>query len=187
MTLPRDTVDVVEGLESDDFFRNTEARQYRIAAEPVIRNEAVAAADRRPLLIHMHTEALTAWRQLVDVRFKLLALVPSISVLALTQLLDFEDSTPPANRWARVAIAVIGFVVVAGLAIYDRRNSELHDDLISRARRAEAELGVHTGVMLGRRLSHAPIQHDVATNLIYGISLFAWLVAAGSLLVHAVS
>ena len=35
-----------------------------------------------------------------------------------------------------------------GLWIYDTRNNELYDELISRGRRIEAELGIHTGAYL---------------------------------------
>ena len=126
----------------------------------------------------MHTEALAAWRQLVDVRFKLLAFVPSVSVLALTQLLDFNATLTSGARWARVGLAVVGLVLVAALAVYD---------LISRVRRAEAELGVHTGIALGRRTSRGLVKHDKAIAVIYGTSLLTWLAAAVALLAHALS
>lgn len=134
----------------------------------------------------MHTEALTAWRQLVEVRFKLLALVPAVSVLALSQILDFKSSQTSPERWARVGVAIVGLVVLVGLAIYDRRNSELHDDLISRVRRAEAELGIHTGIALGRKDPKGFVRHKVPIGLIYGVTLIAWIGAALGLFAHAV-
>jgi hypothetical protein len=59
--------------------------------------------------------------------------------------------------------------------VYDRRNSELYNDMISRGRRLEQELGVETG---GRRArSNQFIKHDTAIHLIYGVSMAAWLVS----------
>ena len=43
---------------------------------------------------------------------------------------------------AGIAIAVFGLLVTLSLFVYDQRNSQLHDELISRGRRIEKELGV---------------------------------------------
>jgi hypothetical protein len=51
--------------------------------------------------------------------------------------------------------------------------------MISRARRIEHELGIYTGLFLGRKTPPmAIVQHDVATWLIYGVVLLAWAAAA---------
>lgn len=68
------------------------------------------------------------------------------------------------------------------------RNSQLYDDLVSRWRRIEAELGLDTGHFRGRlqpssRYLLGPlnvkvqIQHDTAINLIYGTSVGGWVLA----------
>ena len=62
--------------------------------------------------------------------------------------------------------------------IYDQRNSQLHDELISRARRIEHELGVRVGQFLGRPGSHGVVKHDYATTLIYAATMAAWLLGA---------
>jgi hypothetical protein len=63
--------------------------------------------------------------------------------------------------------------------IYNKRNDGLYDDMISRARRIEDELGIYTGLFRGRKTPPAPlVQHDVATRLIYGVVLLAWVAAA---------
>ena len=64
-----------------------------------------------------------------------------------------------------------------GLFIYDKRNSELHDDLISQGRKIEEELGIETGIFRGRLNSTGIIKHDVATNLVYFSTLMAWAAA----------
>ncbi len=73
---------------------------------------------------------------------------------------------------------MFGFLVTLALFIYDRRNSQLYNDLVSRARRIEEELGVDTGQFRGRKKpSNQLINHRVATNLIYGTTLAGWLFA----------
>ena len=65
-----------------------------------------------------------------------------------------------------------------GLTIYDQRNSELYDDLISRGRKIEEELGFSTGQFLGRfDPKRNGINHSNGTRLVYGASLAGWLLA----------
>jgi hypothetical protein len=67
--------------------------------------------------------------------------------------------------------------IFACLGLVVTRNSQLHDDLISRGRKIEDELGVDTGVFRGRKVAKGVIKHDHATFLIYGAALIAWLAA----------
>ena len=50
----------------------------------------------------------------------------------------------------QTGVALFGLTVTYALFVYDQRNSQLHDDLISRGRRIELELSVHTGHFMGR-------------------------------------
>ena len=123
---------------------------------------------------------------LTDVRFKLLALIPPIAGLGLFAVTSPKGILEGAGVEIRAAAAVFGFLVSAGPYIYDRRNSQLYDDLIGRGRRAEEELGVDTGVFLGRLdPKSALVQHGVATNLIYGTVLLSWLGAVVWLLLRS--
>jgi Polyketide cyclase / dehydrase and lipid transport len=89
----------------------------------------------------------------------------------------------------------------AALFVYDRRNSQLHDDLISRGRRVEKELGIDTGHFLGRqtvserlpilpllpgisRIRIIPVSHRFGINLIYGTAIFDWLVTIVATWLH---
>ena len=73
---------------------------------------------------------------------------------------------------------LFGLSITLGLWIYDRRNNELYDDLISRARRIETELRIDTGQFLGRRQpGHPLINHSNAVNLIYLTVFAGWLFA----------
>lgn len=88
--------------------------------------------------------------------------------------------TAHLQPFTRIGLAVFGILITAGLYVYDQRNDTLYDDLISRSRRAEYELGVHTGVFLGRvdaekGFPRDLLMHDVATRLVYWTVLAAWV------------
>jgi hypothetical protein len=183
-------------------------RQYECSKLPILSNSP-EAGDKKisPDLLRLELgEASAAWRMLTDVRFKLLALLPPISALALTAIVSPTGILEGADRPVRVAAAVFGFLVTLGLRIYDRRNDDLYDDLISRARRAEFELGIDTGVFRGRKKSRplwngrtihrrlvplarwagligqpgdpvSVVNHEIALKLVYRTVLLAWLLA----------
>jgi len=151
-------------------------RKYEVSGLPVMRPGASdpTSTDFR---VALYGRICEAWRALVDIRFKLLALVPTVSILAISKLFDYSYQ-PSFPRVAKFVIAFVGLLATGGLLIYDLRNSELHDDLISRARRIEEELHVDTGLFRGRLTpANWLIKHDRATALIYGASLAGWLTA----------
>jgi hypothetical protein len=177
-------------LEGDELFHDGEA--WRVVAE----RDGVLSCVRSPrayrtthlrtlgakigpdrqgdVLDMLYGEVCSAWRTLVDVRFKLLALVPAVSGVAIAKLIEKSDT----SSWLALA-AVAGLFVTLGIFVYDRRNSALHDDLISRGRRIESELGVSTGLFLGRREEPRPyLRHDAALYLVYGTVAAAWIAAA---------
>jgi hypothetical protein len=154
-------------------------RMYKESELPVIPDNASLPEDnKREILLAEYSEAASAWRMLTDVRFKLLALIPPISALAITAIVSPRGLLEGAANSVRVAAAAFGFLVVAGLCIYDARNSELYDDLISRGRRTEMELGIHAGVFRGRlRPKRKIISHGPALQIVYGVVLLAWVLA----------
>jgi hypothetical protein len=59
-------------------------RSYRESPNPVVADDAGLPSDaRRAVLLAEYAEAASAWRMLTDVRFKLLALIPPVSALAV--------------------------------------------------------------------------------------------------------
>jgi hypothetical protein len=104
--------------------------------------DEIAPDSRRALLTDLYTEVCASWRMLVDVRFKLLGLVPAVSALALIQLFEKSDGAEKVGDAVQLVVCMLAFAVTVGLFVYDRRNSGLHDDLISRGRRIERELGM---------------------------------------------
>lgn len=152
-------------------------RAYKTSELPVLREEC-PPDQRNGLLLKLYEQTCTVWRELVGIRFKLLGLVPATSLALLSVVLSAPSASSPGLPFsARLLIAALGALVTIGLFIYDIRNSSLHDDLISRARRIEDELGVDTGVFRGRLKSGSLIKHGVATGIVYGSTILAWGVA----------
>jgi hypothetical protein len=150
---------------------------------PTVGGEVLAAGLADPpteeRALALYAELGNHLRALIDVRFKLLAIVPTVSGIALGALITRTPHHLTATgRLALVSAAVVGFLVVLGVRIYDVRNSELHDDLISRGRKVEQTLGIERGVYTLRRRSVFPVQHDTALALVYGVVLLAWLATA---------
>ena len=154
-------------------------RAYETSISPVIDDAAGLRTDaRQQVLLAEYSEASAAWRMLTDVRFKLLALIPTVSAFALVAVVSPKGLLEGTTTVVRVSAALFGFLVVGGLAVYDSRNSELYNDLISRGRRTETELGIHTGVFRGRPLPKRKlVAHGPALKIVYGVVLLAWLLA----------
>ncbi|MET0326630.1 MAG: hypothetical protein ABW219_15540 [Ilumatobacteraceae bacterium] len=127
---------------------------------------------------------MSAWRQLTDVRFRLMSMLPAISIVAFIPLLLVVEGSNPWISLVGLVFAVLGLGLTHGLHIYEQRNDGLYNDLISRARRIEAELGVDTGVMLGRPSSpSSSVSHGRATSWVYRCVKLAWLTVALALAV----
>jgi hypothetical protein len=152
--------------------------QPRKAVDELPEAGSIGGIDPATAALALYTEAGQHVRALIDVRFKLLALVPAVSALALVGIVSPNGPLKDASPLVRIAAALAGFAVVLGIRVYDLRNSELHDDLISRARLIEHQMGITRGVYIKRRKSVWPIEHGVALHLVYGAVLLAWLAAA---------
>jgi hypothetical protein len=154
-----------------------QGRHYDSSRLPTLRTD-VSMPDHEALLLALYTEVCSSWRMLTDVRFKLLGFLPAVSGVALLASQNGDGVITTAVP--RVSLALFGLVVTLGLYIYDRRNSELYDDLISRGRKIEEELGMDTGHFRGRpKPKNTIVTHGSATTLIYGASAAAWLYLLG--------
>jgi hypothetical protein len=150
-------------------------RQYKTSLLPTLTTE-VKLVPQQDTLFTLYREICNGWRMLTDVRFKLLGFIPVISGVVLFSLLSDKPEGP--SPLARMGIALFGLLITVALYVYEKRNSELYDDLISRGRKIEEELGIDTGLFRGRRVpSNQFVKHDIAINLIYGASIAAWLVS----------
>jgi hypothetical protein len=151
------------------------SRSLRLSPDGVLAKAVPDALPTAQTAQALYAEVAAAWRQLTDVRFKLLAFLPLVTGVGLFQLLNTNSAFSSAPRWARATAAAFGLVITVALFIYERRNSELYDDLISRGRHLEKDLGAESGVFLGRLQGRTPVNHGVALFTIYGATLAAWL------------
>jgi hypothetical protein len=134
--------------------------------------------ERQAVLLALYGEVCSGWRTLTDVRFKLLGLLPIVSVAVLITLLSASHGSDALRPAERTGVAILGLLLTGAVRLYDLRNSDLYNDLVGRGRQIEAELGIHTGHFRGRPNSRGWIQHDVAVRAVYGLSALAWLLAA---------
>ncbi len=150
-------------------------RHYDVSPLPIFAREEVTVNASKDELIALYEQICSSWHVLIDIRFKLLGFVPAVSAVLLANLLASEGAAKGLSLAIKIGIAVLGLVATLALFIYDRRNSELHDDLISRGRKIEELWGIHTGQFRGRlKSSNWLIRHDRATMLIYGSALIGW-------------
>lgn len=144
-------------------------RSFGVDPDEVLPEDADDDGSREVLLA-VYREVCATWRELVGVRFKLLGFVPTVSFLALGGILARQELRTALG----VSIAVFGMLATIALMTYDQRNSQLHDELISRGRRIEFELGINVGLFRGRPGSRGLVKHDYAVLAIYLSSIAAW-------------
>lgn len=147
-------------------------------------------------------------RALTDVRFKLIAYLPTLGGIAALILSVLGISPTPlaqANTWLGawivLALSAFGFFASLALTVYDQRNSELYNALIHRAKHLEQLLGASRspGALRappdGGQFSERPpragmlfaigghaiveVGHDPALALIYGMVLGVWFLPMG--------
>jgi hypothetical protein len=81
-----------------------------------------------------YARTLDVYKVLVDIRFRLLALVPVVTAIAvgLVGKTDLDG--------ADVAVAALGLVATVGIIVYEIRNSQMHDSVLHRLKFIEALL-----------------------------------------------
>ena len=129
-----------------------------------------------------YDQTSSALRDLVEIRFKLLAFVPTI---AGTAVAFFGHPRPAAEL---IALGALGLAATFGVLLYELRNVVLYEALMARAASLESELGFeHGGPVGGRpgrvgRLLGLPVSHRTGIGLVYGAAFAGWvyLVAWGA-------
>ena len=129
-------------------------------------------------------------RSLTDVRFRLLAFVPTISGAAVGLL------GRGASAAALLAVGALGLVATLGVVVSELRNSQIYDYAIQRAQELEARLGFLSiahppgpgglfGDRPGRglRILGLPVGHERGLALVYCAAFGGWgyLVGWGAL------
>ena len=148
--------------------------------------DGAAGLSQTELLKLDYQQTTDMLRSLTDVRFKLLALVPTLSGAAVAVL------GHPSSAAELLAIGLLGLIATLGILLYELRNTQLSEYGLRRARNLEAQLGLRApdgGAALGagpgaagglfsqrptptlRLFGLAPIDRDRGLALVYGAAL----------------
>jgi hypothetical protein len=146
-------------------------------------------ADERLRLDYDQTSELI--RALMDVRFKLLAVVPTVAVAAVGLLGSARSAAE------LLAVGVLGLLATVGLLLYDLRNTEILDAMLRHEQALERKLGLDVALEKngldgalsqfapgrGRLFGLVTVGQERALGLVYGAALGGWsyLVAWGAL------
>ena len=130
-------------------------------------------------------------RTLIDVRFRLLAFVPTGSGIAVAII---GRPRPAAEL---LGVGVLGLLATLGIFVYELRNTQLSGTLIRRAAELERQLQLpsslgtqHSGGLYTERpgisvqlLGFLPVSHGLGLALVYSAAIAGWsyLVAWGAL------
>jgi hypothetical protein len=124
-------------------------------------------------LVAEYHEVCNNFRLLTDIRFKLLALIPIGTGTAIAL-------TPTGHPDLKTSlIGLFGFVVTSSAALYNIRNDQLYDELVSRAAQLERLLDLKEGAFAQRprawrQIGPFAVNHEKIW-WIYLSSLAAWL------------
>lgn len=131
-----------------------------------------------------YEQVWNSFRMLADIRFKLLALVPTISGVAFVFITSQGFHEHPD---AILGLSMGGFVITLGITIYNQRNSQLMSALAYRGRALEKELKLPLGGQFmrrpdpttikrpGRFFSGIEVYHDLGLALSYSVVLASWI------------
>ncbi len=119
-------------------------------------------ADDRLRLDYEQTSQLL--RTLTDIRFRLIAFVPSLAAVAV----GFFARPRPAVEL--LAIGALGLIATFGIYLYELKNSQLSAAAAGRARELERRLELSGGDL---------DTHDRGLSLVYGAALAGWSYIVG--------
>jgi hypothetical protein len=128
-------------------------------------------ADRLRLDYEQTTQLL---RTLADIRFKLLAFVPTIAGATVA----FVGHGPRPTAAELLAVGLLGLTATLGVLLFELRNSQLFDSAVHRAARLEQQLGL--GLVRERPRERVTLfglvgaRRDRGLGLVYGAALAGW-------------
>jgi hypothetical protein len=109
-------------------------------------------------------------KQLEDVRFKLLAIVPSVSAIGIKELYAVN-----CENHVKVFFAILGIVITFSIFIFELRNRQIIKALNKRKVALEDEMNVPTTVFVQDLQSSGIVTHRFSMNLIYITAIVSWL------------
>jgi hypothetical protein len=105
-------------------------------------------------------------KTLTDVRFKLLALVPTVSGAAIGLL------GRPGSAAELLGVGALGLTATTGILLYELRNTELYAYAVARAAALERDLELPSGGLYAKRPRSAA--NDSSLSLVYGAAIGGW-------------
>jgi hypothetical protein len=111
-------------------------------------------------------------RTLTDIRFKLLAFVPTIAGATV----GFLGGGQPAAQL--LGVGLLGLAATTGILLFELRNIQIQDAAIERAESLEQQLGL--GLFAGRPSDRVTpfglvaARHERRLGLVYGAALAGW-------------
>jgi hypothetical protein len=128
-------------------------------------------------------------RAFTDIRFKLLAFVPTLTGAAVALVSRVTD------QWTVLAVGLLGLFVTRGIVFYEMRNTGLYNAAVDRAKCLEVSLSLPIatpGKKMGGLFSERPptptwfkipVRHGLALAFVYSAALGGWAyIVANSLL-----
>ena len=148
----------------------------------------------REAILRDHAATSELYYRLVDVRFRLLTFVPTVTAIAVGLVTLDKTRVGSASLFGAansLVVGLIGLVATLALVIYEIRNSQIHDRAIHRLMHLEIVLGLRPSYpggsprgVFGERgqganlLGLVGVKHDRALAMIYGVVAGAWTALA---------
>jgi hypothetical protein len=133
--------------------------------------------NRQDALVNEYREVANNFRQLTDIRFKLLVFLPAATALATVLKVE-----PDGLRG--LVISLFGLATTIGLVIYSTRNDQFYGELIERASEIERILGLVGGTFSIRSTAYLylrlfgiklKVNHGTGIGIIYASTILLWL------------
>ena len=121
----------------------------------------------------LYTEICNSCGRLLDIRFKLLGLVPSVSLGVLAIVLNEKPASMELRSGAKLGLSLMGLMASIGLLLYEKRNTQVFSALKKRGEVIEQALRVEGQFSGGMPTGF--ISHGRAVGLIYMATILGWL------------
>ena len=152
------------------------------------KDQLALANFKKEIALQEYKIVVDQFRKLTDIRFQLLTYLPLGTAFAAAFV------SKDKNLVMQPAIAAFAFVVTLCIAVYNKRNDQFYDELISRAAELERELQIEHGSFSDRpkpwmkysffpfehrwrlwlKHSSVPVEHRWPIGLIYAAAAALW-------------
>ncbi|MHA7291326.1 hypothetical protein ACX80V_17015 [Arthrobacter sp. MDT3-24] len=140
----------------------------------------------REVMLRDYAATMDLFKILVDIRFKLLTFVPTVTTVAVG-VLSLDKQQKIFDEGTTLFVGAAGLLISLAIVVYEIRNSQIHDRAVHRIKHLEQLLGFtpsYSGIsprgMFQERgrgetfLWLFTVQHDRALSMVYGVVLTLW-------------